>query len=64
VTGVQTCALPIYSSFDEDVKGTIAVGKLADFALLNANPLRVSQDEIKDIKVEMTVVNGRVAWRA
>jgi len=53
-----------YSSFDEDVKGTIAVGKLADFALLNANPLRVPEDDIKDIKVEMTVVDGRVAWRA
>jgi hypothetical protein len=53
-----------YASFDEDIKGTISVGKLADFALLNANPLRVPENEIKDIKVEMTVIDGRVVWQA
>ena len=52
-----------YASFDEGVKGTIAPGKLADMAVLNVDPLTVSPDEVRDMKVLMTVVGGRVGWK-
>ncbi len=51
-----------YASFDEGVKGYISTGKLADLALLSADPTQVPPEEIKDIQVEMTIAAGRVAW--
>jgi predicted amidohydrolase YtcJ len=53
-----------YASFDEGVKGSIKVGKLADFALLSADPTQISPEEIMEIRVEMTIVDGRIAWQA
>ncbi len=51
-----------YASFEEGVKGSIVVGKLADLALLSADPTKVPPGEIKEIKVERTIVDGRVVW--
>jgi hypothetical protein len=43
-------------------KGSIALGKLADMVLVDANPLKVGTDELKDIKAKMTMVGGQVVW--
>jgi predicted amidohydrolase YtcJ len=51
-----------YASFDERVKGTLAPGKLADIVVLNGDPLKASADEIREIKVLMTIAGGEVAW--
>lgn len=51
-----------YASFEEEVKGSIAVGKLADFALLSADPTGVQPDEIPTIQVEMTIADGTIVW--
>lgn len=44
--------------------GTLEVGKLADFILLNKNPLTVPVDEINSIKVLQTFVDGKCVWEA
>ena len=51
-----------YASFDEAVKGSITPGKLADLVLLSDDPTRVEPEQIKDIKVEKTIIGGEVVW--
>ena len=51
-----------YAAFEEDVKGSVTPGKLADMAVLSDDPTRVSSEEIKDIRVEMTIIGGEVVW--
>ena len=53
-----------YASFEEKIKGSISPGKLADMVVLSANPLKVPPERIKDIRVEMTVIDGKVVWPA
>jgi hypothetical protein len=52
-----------YASFEENIKGSITPGKLADLVVLREDPRRVDPDEIKDIPVEMTVVGGEVRYK-
>jgi len=53
-----------YASFEESAKGSISVGKLADFVVLGADPLGMPPDTIKDIAVELTAVGGRIVHDA
>jgi hypothetical protein len=49
-----------YLTLEEDVKGSLERGKLADFAVLSADPLTVEEDAIKDIAAALTVVGGEI----
>jgi predicted amidohydrolase YtcJ len=53
-----------YASFEEDIKGSLTAGKLADFVMLEKDPHQVDPDSIKDIKVLRTVMNGRTTYEA
>ncbi len=48
-----------YGSFDENHKGTLAVGKLADFVILNKNILKIDPVSIQDVQVLATYVGGK-----
>jgi len=51
-----------FASHEETIKGSISPGKLADMVLLSRNPTTAAGEEIKDIKVQVTVIGGKVVW--
>jgi predicted amidohydrolase YtcJ len=53
-----------FSGFAEKIKGSIEVGKLADFAILAKNPYDVDAARIRDIQVDMTVLDGEAVYQA
>jgi predicted amidohydrolase YtcJ len=52
-----------YGTFEEDIKGSIEKGKLADLVVLSADILTVPAQEIKNIVVEMTMVDGNIVYQ-
>ena len=52
-----------YEFFDENLKGTLTNGKLADFVILDKNPLKVKPMEIKNIKVVETIKEGKTVYK-
>ena len=62
-------ALRLYTSaaarymFDEGRKGTLEPGKLADLVVLSADYATVPEDQIKDIKADVTIVGGKVVFQ-
>ncbi len=53
-----------HASFEEDLKGTLSPGKLADMVILNGDPAAVDPEKIKDIRVQQTIVGGEVKYTA
>ena len=51
-----------YQHKTEKIKGSIAVGKLADFVVLSDNPLTIDPMKIKDIEVLKTIKEGKVIF--
>jgi predicted amidohydrolase YtcJ len=52
------------ASFEEDIKGSITAGKLADFVVLAADPHATPPDRIKSIRVVETVIGGETMYSA
>ena len=53
-----------YAAFEEDSKGTLAPGKLADLVVLSKDILTVPESEIRSTRVLHTIVGGRVLYSA
>ena len=51
-----------YASFEEDRKGALTAGRLADFVLLSRDLFSIPPEEIRNVDVEMTVVGGEVVY--
>jgi hypothetical protein len=52
-----------YSSFEESQKGALIPGRLADFVMLERNIFDVAPEEIRDIKVLLTIAGGKTVYR-
>jgi hypothetical protein len=52
-----------YASFEEKIKGSIEQGKLADMVVLDRDILSVHPEEIKNVRVETTIVGGTVVYQ-
>jgi predicted amidohydrolase YtcJ len=57
-------ATPAAASYEEDRKGTLTEGKLADLVVLSRDILRASAAEIRSTKVELTVFGGQPIYEA
>lgn len=53
-----------YAAFEEDIKGSITPGKLADIVVLSKDILKVPEAEIPTAKVVLTILGGKVRWRS
>ncbi|MGE0796896.1 MAG: amidohydrolase [Lautropia sp.] len=51
------------ASFEEGIKGSVTPGKLADFTILDRNPLTIDPDELRQVAVDETIIDGRSAYR-
>ncbi|MFX1508866.1 MAG: amidohydrolase [Promethearchaeota archaeon] len=51
-----------YASFEENEKGSLSQGKLADFIVLSEDPFEISPNQLKDIKVLATYVGGKCVF--
>ena len=55
---------PAYAAFEEKDKGSIEVGKLADFTVLSKDIMKIPEPEILQTNCVMTVIGGEIASQA
>ncbi len=53
-----------YQYFEEDIKGSITVGKLADLVVLDKNPMKVEVENLRDVHVLETIKEGETLYKA
>ncbi|MEM8681703.1 MAG: amidohydrolase family protein, partial [Planctomycetota bacterium] len=54
---------PAWQHFEEGMKGSIEVGKWADFVILSENPLQIGPDELAEIKILETIKEGQTVYK-
>ena len=54
---------PAFAAFQEDIKGTIEVGKLADLTVFSKDIMKVTPEEILQAEVVLTIVNGKIVYK-
>ncbi|MFA5638292.1 MAG: amidohydrolase [Anaerovoracaceae bacterium] len=52
-----------YASFEEDIKGSIEPGKLADVAVLSEDLTKYPLENIRDVKVDITIIDGIIEYK-
>jgi len=53
---------PAFAAFQDDINGTIEVGKLADLTIFSKDIMKVPKEEILEAQVVMTIVNGKIVF--
>jgi hypothetical protein len=51
-----------FGAFEEDIKGSVEVGKYADFTIFSNDIMNIPDEMILDTKVVMTIVNGEILF--
>ena len=51
-----------YAAFEEDIKGSIEVGKLADFTIIDKDIMTIDEDDILILNIEMTIIGGNIVY--
>tara|TARA_S200000501_G_scaffold288948_1_gene273703 strand:- start:2011 stop:3684 length:1674 start_codon:yes stop_codon:yes gene_type:complete len=51
-----------YAAFEEEIKGSIEVGKLADFTIMDKDIMTIDEDEILVTNIEMTIIGGNIVY--
>ena len=52
-----------YGAFEENIKGSIEAGKLADFTILSGDIMTVPESELLDVQIEQTIVGGNTTYQ-
>ena len=52
-----------YAGFEEHIKGSLEVGKLADMVVLSEDPLSVTPEKLPEIEADITIVEGKIVYR-
>ena len=52
-----------YQYFEENQKGSIKEGKLANLIIIDKNPFKIQTDKIKDIQILETIKEGKTLWK-
>ena len=52
-----------FSQFEDDIRGSITVGKQADMVVLSKNPIKTDPVDIRNIRVEKTICNGKIIYK-
>ncbi|MFV0516617.1 MAG: amidohydrolase [Aminipila sp.] len=55
---------PAYASFTENTNGTIELSKRADLVVLDRNIYHIPCDEIKDVEISYTIIDGKIVYQA
>jgi hypothetical protein len=53
-----------YAAWEEDIKGTIEPGKLADLVVIDRDPTEIDRDDLRNVKNLMTIVNGNIVYES
>jgi predicted amidohydrolase YtcJ len=53
---------PAFAAFEEDEKGTLSPGKLADITILSRDIMTIPEEEIPDVEVAHTIIGGTVRY--
>ena len=51
-----------YGAFEEDIKGSVEIGKVADFTVYSQDLMQVPESEVLKTKVDMTIVDGEIRY--
>lgn len=52
-----------YAAWEEDIKGTIEVDKLADLVVVDRDPLSIPHDDLNKVKTLMTIIDGKIRYK-